>query len=223
MFLIGGAILVAATLYLTFELGRYRAGFSLFDERRNIEQLNAEIAGRDERIESLLRRQAILETSGEIDAETYSAVETELAQLQERIQDLEEELAFYQGIVSPGDGVAGLRIQNLEVLPGDTDGSRLLRLLLVQAIVHNDRVTGTVRVRVVGMQGAEAAVLGLGELVSGGEPEELAYAFRYFQSLEQELAMPDGFVPEQIQIEIWPREPRGETVTQEFPWAQVSG
>lgn len=222
LLVLGAALLACAGLYLSFELGRYRAGFSLFDQRRNVAQLTAEIAAGDARIEALQRRQAILETSGEIDAETYSAVKAELAALQARIQGLEEELAFYRGIVSPGDGVAGLRIQNVEILPGPAGRAHLLRLLLVQAIVHNDRVAGTVRIRVSGTQGAEPVMLGLSELAAAGGPEELDYGFRYFQSIEQELTLPEGFVPGQVAIEIWPQEPRGETVTQEFEWAQVS-
>jgi len=216
-------LLLGAGLYLSFELGRYQAGFSLFDQRRHSGELNASIEERDARIEMLQRRQAILETSGEIDAETYAAVETELAQLQASIQGLEEELVFYRGIVSPGDGVVGLRIQSVEIQPGVEAGEHLLRLLLVQSIVHNDRVTGTVRMRVNGSLSGEEAALGLGELAPDGAVTEIPYGFRYFQSIVQNLVLPDGFVPEQIEIEIWPREPRGETVTQVFSWAQVSG
>ena len=65
-----------------------------------------------------------------------------MGELQAQIQAQEEELVFYRGIVSPQDGVAGLRIQSLEVLPGDGENRYLLRLLLVQAIVHSRRVAG---------------------------------------------------------------------------------
>jgi hypothetical protein len=171
----------------------------------------------------LPRQQAILETSREIDSETYATVERNLSELQQRIQALEEELAFYRGIVSPGDGVAGLRIQNVELLADDGGTELLLRLLLVQAIVHNDRVTGTVRLRVNGELHNEASVLTLGELQGEGGSNEIPYGFRYFQTLEQHLSLPAGFEPVELEIEIWPREPRGETVMQNFSWASVSG
>lgn len=221
-FAVAAALIGAATLYLSFELGRYQAGFSMFDEKNRIESLNSVIADRDAEIDGLERRQAILERSGEIDAETYSAVENELGQQQARIQGLEEELAFYRGIVSPGDGVAGIRIQNVEVFRGSAADRFVLRLLIVQSIVHNDRVTGTVRFTVSGKMGDEAAAYGLDELADGGVAE-IPFGFRYFQSLEQEVSLPSGFVPEQVEIEIWPGEPRGDTVTQVFPWAEVAG
>ena len=80
-----GMVLIAGA-YLSFELGRNRAGYSIVDHRRSIaalrEQLGAERATSDE-----LRRQlAIFETSKEIDRETYSQVEANLTELQAQIQ-----------------------------------------------------------------------------------------------------------------------------------------
>jgi hypothetical protein len=220
---VAAAVVAAASLYLSFELGRYESGYSIFDESRRLEALDASLAEMDARNEALMRRQAILETSVNIDAETYAAVEDELVVLQGRIQELEEELAFYQGIVSPGDGVGGLRIQNIEVRNGEVDDGVLLGFLLVQAIVQNDRVAGTVRLRVSGSVGGDEAIFALEELVADGEGAEIPYRFKYFQSIEQRLFLPEGFQPEQLEIEIWPREPRGDTVTQQFAWDEVSG
>lgn len=218
---IAAAVVLGAGAYLSFQLGRYQAGF--LDERRQVTALNAELAERDATIEELLRQQVILETSREIDRETYAAVEADLAELQRKIQTQEEELVFYRGIVSPGDGVAGLRVQNVEIVPEDSGGQHMLRLLLVQAIVHNDRVTGTVRVRLRGSLDHEETVLDLADLTADGESAEIPYGFRYFQRIERELALPVGFEPSQVDIEIWPREPRGETMTQSFAWAAVVG
>ena len=113
------ALLGAGSLYLAFELGRYQSGYSLLDQRRERatfeQRLTEELGVSDE-----LRRQlAIAETGSDIDRATYSQVETTLGELQAKIQAQEEELVFYRGIVSPQDGVAGLRIQSLEVLPSD--------------------------------------------------------------------------------------------------------
>lgn len=218
-----GATLAVAAMYLSYELGRYEAGYSLLDERRQASVLQQEIAERDGLIDELRREQAVHDTSFEIDRATYAQVEESLGQLQAQIQAQEEELVFYRGIVSPGDGVVGLRIQDLEILPDDAEQHHLLRLMLVQAIVHNQRVSGTVRVRVSGSLDDDLAEFDLGELAAGGEPQEIAYAFRYFQSLEQGLVLPVGFEPATVVVEIWPREPRGEPITRRFDWAAVSG
>jgi hypothetical protein len=216
-------VFLGAALYLSFELGRYRAGYSVLDARREAEALQELVAARDALIEDLRRQQTIHETSQEIDRETYAQVEANLDQLQAKIQAQEEELAFYRGIVSPGDGVAGLRIQDLEILPEDSEQRHILRLILVQAIVHNQRVKGSVRVRLSGTLGAELAEFDLEQLVGEGERHDLAYDFRYFQSIEQALTLPIGFEPATVEVEIRPREPRGEPIMRSFQWAAVSG
>ena len=101
-------IAVTGSVFLAHELGRLNGGYSYLDQRRERDELTAVIAERDLTIEALRRQVAILETSQEIDQETYTLVEKNLDELQAQIQAQEEELAFYRGIISPEDGVAGL-------------------------------------------------------------------------------------------------------------------
>jgi hypothetical protein len=209
--------------YLSFELGRLQSGYSVLDARRQSEEFNVMLAERDVMLEELQRQVARLETSREIDRETYSSVEENLADLQARIQAQEEELVFYRGIVSPGDGVAGLRIQNVEVEPGENGETHVLHLLLVQAIVNNDRVTGSVRARLIGTLDGEEAEFGLDEIGFESDATDIPYGFRYFQTLDLGLMLPEGFEPSELEIQVWPRSPRGETIVQSFSWATISG
>ena len=216
-----GATLLASGGYLLYELGRFQGGYSFLDQRKERAGAEEALAERDSTIEELRRRLTVLETSREIDQETYAEVEKNLSQLQARIQAQEEELAFYQGIVSPEDGVAGLRIQNLEVSPADSEQRYTLRVVLVQAIVHDRPVAGVVRFSIAGTQDGQPVDLDLRDLAVDGEAEDLAYAFRYFQDLEQELIFPVGFEPDRVDVEISPREPRGQEVSQSFQWSAI--
>jgi hypothetical protein len=217
------ALVVVASLYLMYELGRYRAGYSILDHRRERADLVAKLADEQAVSEELRRQLAIGETSSEIDRATYDQVKTELGDLQARIQAQEEELVFYRGIVSPQDRVAGLRIQSLEALPGDGEGRYLVRLLLVQAIVHSRRVSGAVKLQLEGIQDGQMASFDAAELVVPGEPYDMAYEFRYFQGIETELALPVGFEPQRMTVEIWPNEARAERINQTFEWPAISG
>lgn len=218
-----GSVLLIGGGYLTFELGRYQGGYSVLDQRREQAEYEQIIADLESDIVELRRQITLLETSREIDRETYAQVEATLSQLQTRIQRQEEELAFYQGIVSPGDGVAGLRIQTLEITPSDAEQRYLMRLVLVQAIIHERRVSGVVKLMVSGNRAGETVDLDMAELVAEGEASEFAYRFRYFQGLEKELILPVGFEPSRVDVEIWPSEPRGEPLTQSFQWAAILG
>ncbi len=220
VFLVSAALLISGS-YLIYELGRYYGGYSLLDQREERLEAETALADRDAIIEGLRRQVTLLEVSAEIDRETYSVVEKNLSQLQARIQVLEGELVFYQGIVSPEDGISGLRIQNLEVSAGDSEQRYTLRMVLVQAISQDLRVAGVVRFNIAGTRDGQPVELDLGDLVADDSIDDLAYAFRYFQDLEEELVLPVGFEPNRIDVEIWPREPRGEQVSQSFQWSAI--
>jgi hypothetical protein len=219
-------VLLPALGYLCFELGRYQSGYSMLDQRREMAQARQQLTEEREASEELRRQVAILQTSREIDRETYARVEADLGELQAQIQAQEEELVFYRGIVSPQDGVAGLRIQNLEVVPADAERHYVLRLVLVQAIVHSRRVAGVVRLHLQGTLDGQPVSYDLEELATGEGNEaggfDMAYSFRYFQGLECELVLPVGFEPASLLVEIWPSEPRGERVDQTFEWSAVA-
>ncbi len=212
------AVLVVGSLYLAFELGRYESGYSLLDHRRERGALAEQLAEERGVSDELRRQLAIAETAGEIDRATYTQVESTLGELQSKIQTQEEELVFYRGIVSPQDGVAGLRIQSLEVLPSDGEGRYLLRLLLVQAIVHSRRVAGAVKLQLEGAKDGQMVSFDAAELVAPGESYDMEYEFRYFQGLEAELSLPPGFEPQHVAVEIWPNEARAERINQTFDW-----
>jgi len=217
------ALVAGASLYLAYELGRYQSGYSILDHRRERAQLTQQLAEEKGVSDELRRQLAIGETSSEIDRATYAQVETTLADLQAQIQTQEEELVFYRGIVSPQDRVAGLRIQSLEALPGDGERRYLVRLLLVQAIQHRARVSGAVKLQLEGLQDGQMASFDAAALVAPGEAYDMAYDFRYFQGLEAELALPVGFEPQRMTVEILPNEARAEHINQTFEWPAIAG
>ena len=217
------ALVAAGCLYLVYELGRYQGGYSIVDHRRERADLAAKLADEQSVSDELRRQLAIGETASEIDRATYAQVETTLGDLQAQIQAQEEELVFYRGIVSPQDRVAGLRIQSLEALSGDGERRYVVRLLLVQAIVHSRVVSGAVKLQLEGLKDGQTASFDAAELVVPGEPYDMAYEFRYFQGLEAELALPIGFEPQRMTVEIWPSEARAERINQTFEWPAIAG
>ena len=215
-------VLLLAGAYLCFELGRYQAGYSIIDQRRVVLGLKEQIAQQRATADELRRQIAIFETSRRIDQETYSQIQANLADLQARIQSQEEELMVYRGIVSPQDGVSGLRIQSLSVVPADGERHFVVRLVLVQAIVHSRRVSGTVKLQLEGVQDGRMTALDAADLVPDKATYDMAYEFRYFQGLESELILPVGFEPGRFRVEIAPNDPHAEKVEQSFEWTDVT-
>jgi len=223
LFAVATLAVLAGTGYLVFELGRYQVGYSALDQRREQEALQQIISQQAANADELRRQITVLQTSQEIDRETYALVESNLSELQLRIQSQEEELAFYQGIISPEDGYAGLRIQSINFTAAELEQHYILRLVLVQSISHDRRVTGVVRLHIEGSRAGEADELSPDEILIDPETGNIPYAFRYFQGLQGVVVLPADFVPDQVNVEIRPQGAGGRPILHSFEWSTVAG
>ncbi|MEM1261244.1 MAG: DUF6776 family protein [Pseudomonadota bacterium] len=215
---IGGVAMLAGG-YLIFEMGRVSADYNTFEvaaERRthraSIGELEATIA---ELRETIVQNETIQAT----DREAYRAVEQNLGQLQSKIQEQREAIAFYRGIISPAASNAGLQIQNLQLLRGTDEATYRLRMTLVQVKQHHREVYGKVNLSVDGAQDGEAVSYPLSQLLDDDEKKRWNYGFRYFQDFERRLALPDGFSPLTVNIELVPKGAGNVGLKQSFPWS----
>ncbi len=161
-------------------------------------------------------RVAELEMSRRLDRQAYGEVERTLGDLQSRLARQGDDLAFYRSIVSPADGVQGLRIQKIAVEAGAQQHEFVLRLTLVQAMRHESVVSGLAQVTLVGLERDVPARHTLGDLLDKPRAQ-LPFSFRYFQTIEQALTLPDGFQPYEIEVRLQSSKLRIPLV-QAFPW-----
>lgn len=213
------ALLVAG--YLSFEFGRIQADYDIIDRitaetgfRRQIHDLEAQIV-------ELKQEVALQETHREIEREAYKLVEDNLADLEAKIQEQSDAIAFYRGIVSPKDGGRGLRVQDLKLTKGNEEGHYNLRLVLVQVMQHDRSVKGDVDFSLEGTQDGEAMTYKLEQLLPDDGDVSWPFAFRYFQDFDRELVLPDGFTPEKINVEVVSRTKSIASVKQTFDWPAV--
>ena len=102
------AVAVVIGTYLVFEMGRLRADYNIVATSIEKQELHDVISGLEEQIVALKQEIALLETHREIDREAYHVVEGNLTELERKIQEQSDAIAFYRGIVSPKDGGRGL-------------------------------------------------------------------------------------------------------------------
>lgn len=122
-----------------------------------------------------------------------------LKALRDRIGALEEELGFYQRLVTPSERPPGFRIEHWAVAPTETPGEYSYNLLLMQIMDRHESVAGTLQVEVVGDQGGEAQTLPLEDLAVAGE-EPQTFQFLYFQDFHGRMTLPPGFVPRRVAV-----------------------
>ncbi len=204
--------------YLIFELGRIQAKFNIVDAVFEQQALQNEVKGLENQIVALNQEIALLETHRDIDREAYQVVETNLGELQKKIQEQRDAIGFYRGIVSPADGGRGLRVQDLKLTKGKDERQYHVRLVLVQVMHHDRKVRGEVDFSIDGAQNGVAVTYALEQLLPADADSNWPFSFRYFQDFDRELVLPAGFTPERVNIEVISRTKSIASVKQSFLW-----
>jgi hypothetical protein len=212
----GAILLLALLVAYARHSGRVSAGLDAAQVALERRELVAR-ADRLERQNSRLNaRVAELEMARKLDRQAYGQVEQTLGELQSQLSRQADDLAFYKSIVSPADGVQGLRIHRFEVLPGPAPREYQFALTLLQSMRHESVASGLVQVVVHGMQGDRPARYTVGELL--GQPKaQLPFSFRYFQTIEQAVTLPEGFEAFEAEVQVRSGKLRF-PLRQSFPW-----
>ncbi|NGX15961.1 DUF6776 family protein [Wenzhouxiangella sp. XN24] len=210
-----GVLLALLLAFGLFELGQRAGGHSVFraDERRQVLKADLrELRGENQQLKDELAR---IRTSLEVDQEAQLRLKDALTESAARVAELNEELEFYRRIVLPSEGRTGLRVQSFEVTPVDgvAQGYRL-KLLLVQSPQRSGRAVGEVRLSLRGkLDGADTS-LPLEALAAA--PED--FEFLYFQDVDLDIVLPDGFEPESAEIELRHGQRNARVEAASFPW-----
>lgn len=210
---------VAASAIGGFAYGYYKTLLTQQTAQADRDTLNQELATtRDENAE--LRRQvAILERSSVMDQRANEEVQTNNRQLRERVAQLEEDIVYYRQVVSEEMEDTGLIIGSLDIT-ATADANRFrYRLVMRQQDADGDTyLLGHVNVNLVGTQDGGQRVLPLREISAEQDQLDIRLRFRNFQPIEGELTLPDGFIPERIQIAAVATEPVEKSLNQDFSW-----
>ena len=216
-------IFVAVAGYLIFEFGRIQAEYNIVESAKQraafegtIENLEAEIAALKDQI-------AVLETHREIDREAYKEVEANLTSLQKKIQEQQDAIAFYRGIVAPSDGGSGLRVQDLRLTRGAAERVYNIRLVLVQARKHDRKVSGDVNLTIDGeLDGVETSYA-FRDLLPDGADKSWKFSFRYFQDFDRQVVLPDGFTPLKINVAVESKTRSIASIEETYSWTTSQG
>lgn len=206
----------------SWELGRRSAGYDLTALAEDKRALERRVERLRETNRELRRRQTQTKRFREVDGQAAESLRKKIVDLQDRILELREEVRFYRGIVSPSDAQAGVRVQDFSMRPAEDDNHYYYELVLIQALEHNDVISGGVRITAEGRHNGESTTVSLAEL-DDPDGDALWFSFRYFQSFEGTLAFPKGFSPARVKVELIPSGSGNDRVTRTFQWSSLTG
>ncbi|HEY7379417.1 MAG TPA: DUF6776 family protein [Steroidobacteraceae bacterium] len=213
---IGALAILPVAIYLTYELGRFDGGYDRSTVGQNRRELEVEIERLQKANTELRAKVAELETGRMGQEQERAELARTIAELQSQVGRQSQDVAFYRGLVNSTLNAPNIKVQKFQVMAGASNNKYRLHLVLVQAVKPDNIVTGTVEMTVEGTERGQPAKYTLARLTGDGR-NQLPFSFRYFQDLDQEVALPDGFQPGRVNVEV-KSSGRNAPVSQTFNW-----
>ena len=219
LMLIGSWVGVFAVALFSYWLGQIQAGYNLVETAHERETLQQALTEQKDKAKQQGEQVTVLERTQVIDSQSYDVVRNDLKQLQEENLELREEVEFYRGIVSPSDRQAGLAVQIFKLESADEEGLYHFELVMSQVLKNERFVKGVVKLFVHGVQDGEPLSLDFRD-ISPNKSVGRNLSFRYFQRMDGEIRLPEGFVPRSVMIEMKPQ--KRNALTKTFDWQEAS-
>jgi hypothetical protein len=173
----------------------------------------------------IARLEAELETArvkAAVDRGALDLLRAEMAHNKEQIAALEEGLLFYKSLMAvPGEAIAeGLSLRDIELVPAGDGRRYAFRIVAQQEARKYSTLKGSLWVRIYGLRDGVEVSYELSQLSEDVGEEAITLRFRYFQSIEGMLTLPEGFEPGGVRLVARARAPRKMEAVAEFPWLE---
>jgi len=212
------ALLLALTLLAGIYLGRQSVHTKLQIGSETAKSMLTELSALREAVEVARGDLEMQRTRHEVDRRALELLRSEMAAEKERTADLEEGLSFYRNMVVSEDTDSGLSVRTPELVPAEGNGRFRYRFFIQQMERDYEMVEGTLAVTVSGSSAGKDVSFPLAKLSTDFDAEASTLHFRYFQAIEGELSLPQGFEPQGITLVAKASKPRKSEAKKQFPW-----
>ncbi|AMX01559.1 DUF6776 family protein [Microbulbifer thermotolerans] len=215
---VGVALLVLATSTSAYFAGQHHLRSSLDQKTVAHEQALHQLEALKSENEALRLRAVTAERSLAIGEKASEKVRAELVQKESRIAELKQEISFYRGLMAPADGSEGVSIGRFSISQTADERRYQYKLLVQQSATRHQLVTGRAIFTVVGRQDGQPKRYSLSELSPQVDSESIPLRFKYFQNIEGELRLPQGFQPEEVELSLKSSGRKGFNIEQRYGW-----
>lgn len=214
-------IAFAGSGYGMYRYGQTTAGVDNAALKSAYDNMQKELYEIDQENTKLREKNAVLEQAAVIDKKAYNDVNGSLKRLQNEVLELKEQVTFYRGIVSPTQAAGGLNITSFRLNRlGDESGYHF-KLVLTQVKQNNRIIRGKANILIDGLQNGEPKQLNVKDLMGSVKPN-LDLRFKYFQTIEGDMVLPEGFVPSSVLVDLKPSGSSKNAISKTFNWLEIS-
>ena len=178
----------------------------------------ADPARQQARIETLEQQVATLGRSDQISRDANRELQGTQAVREGEISALRADVAFYERFVGSTAQRRGLSVHELNLRP-QADGVWHYTATLTQNLNRGAVSSGRLSLSLEGTQDGKLKRLGWSDLRQQENAPGREYSFKYFQQIEGEFLLPEGFTPLRVNVRLAPG--GGAAVERAFSWADA--
>lgn len=222
--LVAGVLLLLVAIALAYWLG----GRSVQADKQSLQALQAltqqQLQEAEASYQDVAQQLANIKLGSEVDRQAVEEVRAVVREHKQTIAELSEEIAFYKGLMAPTDKERGLGIRSWEVYPTADPDRFQFKLVMQQLAVKHALLVGSVVVELVGKQYGVEQTFPLSIISQQVQDKSVRLRFKYFQTIDGELQLPEGFSVERVDVVAKASKPKAVTVEKHYSWlVQNSG
>lgn len=184
-----------------------------------VEEAQRDSRGQQRELDQLSQRVATLSRSDQISREANRDLQSTLAERDEEIAALRADVAFYERLVGSTAQRRGLAVHALRLQP-QNDTAWHFTSTLTQNLNRGAVSSGQLTLTVEGTREGKLEKLTWTDLRQQPNAPPIGYSFKYFQQVEGDVFLPDGFTPVRVAVRLAPR--TGSAIEQSFTWADAT-
>ena len=164
-----------------------------------------------------------LRTSVEVDRQSMEDLRQLVMTQKAQLNASERDLRVYKDLLSPGakNNPMGISLGVFTVIPAKEQGHFNYSLTIQKLATKEADFSGFLEFRIIGQQAGKSLQLSLYQISSQVTEPSIPVTFKYFQTLEGELSLPQDFLPQTVELVVKSEEKKS-IITSELDWPASS-
>ena len=190
-------VLIFTCLFSGYRIGNFFHGYqiqTLAEQKQRLDNLYIKQMEQVRRIHTLEVELEVERLANQESLNLLKNMETEHYQVK-------KELAFYEKVMAPEKQADGLVLDDVSVWPTESPNHYRFQVTLVQQLLRKRFAKGYVQIVLEGSLNNKPHKLALSK-ISPQTKKDLSFSFQYFQILEGEFTLPEGFTAESLDVAI---------------------
>lgn len=211
-------IALTAASYGSYFYGENTSRSNEKEAKDEIVRLTKALSVSQKQLRDAEQKLANIALGAEVDRSANETVRKEVTELREEIARLQEDNSFYRNLMAPTDDAKGLQIGTLELTRAGQDRRFSYRVVMQQLVSRHELLSGHLLFEIVGKQDGASKQYALKDLSSQVSAEKIKLRFKYFQNVEGELILPEGFEPDHIELIAQSSGKKPQRIEKKFGW-----